>query len=718
MGLMKATNVARAVPPRVDLSDALDHMRANLSQQIERIGIKANEPVPWGKKLDGLLGEARQAFDDAHKFLRKAPTGAELLDQAMKIVEERVTAQESQAGQGAGGLSKRDVRAIVPDHAEVARLAADAYQALSGKGISTRRVRPDDIIREARTAWRSQVEKLSRDGQINLLAVGMNGGLRGVLEEARVNLAKKELRVTGDTLIAQATELLSAKIDTLPHAGRGIRLSDVAGLKGSDPQLAGWVADATTHTSHQAGLTRELATIAHRRADTLGFSAGPAEAAPLTILSLGDAEHIDRVMQEYVDGLARHVPEGERESKQDLTKWVQDPDDTFMIRPFVRGEEVVGGAHTQIAEAPDWSIQKNTFGSLEYFWADQKTDMQAVVKAGLEALHNTDGGPPPGVFADIPDGASAKDKEAMRAALRAEGFTPFYAGKQPSLGKGKPSTDVEMWVRLEPGQELTREAVQGYVNAYFASFASIEGDEAKLRGDAAYRDISEHIAKQFEPTAFSLKGTDRITELMDPYRRGLGQHVPEDDLESKKNLIKWVKSRKDTFNITPLLVGDEVVGGAQTQLPKKWKEHHNAFGSLEYFWAHQQADVQRAVRAGLETLRNTKAGSPKGVFADIPLSASAEDKETMRAALSAEGFKLLYSGKQPPLEDDKPSTDVEIWVKSDQKLTQQDYREYFEAYWSTFDFIIGDKEKVDKSVKEKLRETDAFQELLRHISTL
>lgn len=207
----------------------------------------------------------------------------------------------------------------------------------------------------------------------------------------------------------------------------------------------------------------------------------------------------------------------------------------------------------------------------------------------------------------------------------------------------------------------------------------------------------------------TLQDSPQLDADIKEYREGMAKQVPEADLESERNLSKWVADPEDSFNITPVKTNGVVTGGAHTQIPEspEWASGENKFGSLEYAWGSDKASIRESVSAGMDTLYSSEQPL-SGVFSDVP--AGAKNASEMANALRAKGFELFYSGAQPPLEDGKPSTNVQIFFRPSiegQKPSKEDVKNYFEAYWSTFDSIDGDK--------AKLQATDAYKQLTAHV---
>jgi len=231
-------------------------------------------------------------------------------------------------------------------------------------------------------------------------------------------------------------------------------------------------------------------------AQSFGSLSGAQVQAMDNLKALSGAQ-IDQLLGSYAGKMAQMVPESQRESVSNLAKWVKDPTDSFNITPVTLNGSVVGGAHTQMASPPAWSSKPNSFGSLEYAWGNGPKEIAAAVESGTRTLSNL-GRSMDGTFADVP--ANAKNAAQMEAALRKAGYELFYKGPQPPLEAGKPSEEISMFVKTMPGKSLNRENATGYVQAYWSSFASIDGDQAKLQASPAYRQMMERIQALPEAT--------------------------------------------------------------------------------------------------------------------------------------------------------------------------------------------------------------------------
>jgi hypothetical protein len=239
---------------RAPASDALELVRGQLTRQLAAQGLKKHDPIPWSMQFHGLLGEARKALPSAKNLEQQAPTATELIEQAVKLVERSVG--------GAGTLSPAAIRDISEGNAESGRLLADAYETLTDRRVSLRQVSRENIIQQAHQTWAARVKVLARDGAVNLVTSGLNGALRGILEDARKALSSQATRVTPAELIDRATAILESKLDAVPHRNRDFALSDFDALRATDPELVALVAaslDAdAAHLAADAALRREL----------------------------------------------------------------------------------------------------------------------------------------------------------------------------------------------------------------------------------------------------------------------------------------------------------------------------------------------------------------------------------------------------------------------------------------------------------------------------
>lgn len=208
-----------------------------------------------------------------------------------------------------------------------------------------------------------------------------------------------------------------------------------------------------------------------------------------------------KVLHAYSEAMGGVVPEAERESVRNLAGFLRNAGpERYDIVPVLRGGTMVGGAHTQIPPTPDWKeggvVQP--FGALEYAWGVDGPATEMAIKQGLASLEASAkelGQPLPGVFVDVPMGASNRD--AMIAALKAQGFDVVYQGSQPPLEKGSPPTEVMTFFKASEGAPPpTAEQKKAYFEAYWSTYDSINGDQAALRANEQYQQMAAHFDQQ------------------------------------------------------------------------------------------------------------------------------------------------------------------------------------------------------------------------------
>jgi len=231
--------------------------------------------------------------------------------------------------------------------------------------------------------------------------------------------------------------------------------------------------------------------------DTVDVSASNSAATTLSAAgALRQSQTLDKDVGAYHKEISRLIGSRDLESADKYKSWLKDPSDTFNISPIVKDGKIAGGAHTQFAASAPGTERPNRYGSLECAWGRTEAETKLAVAAGLEELEklarNSQNGMR-GVVADVPTNSLIANQ--MEFALRKAGFVPFYSGPQPELEAGKGSSDVRMFVKAPPNERFTREDAKAYVDAYWSSFASIDGNRSKLENDPAYLAMKKQLEK-------------------------------------------------------------------------------------------------------------------------------------------------------------------------------------------------------------------------------